>query len=33
MKSSLNSQTQDEVTAAIAEKVLPSIQNTLITQG
>ena len=29
IKSSLKSQTQDAITTAIAEKVLPSIQNTL----
>ena len=33
IKSSLNSQIQDAITTAITEKVLPSIQNTLDTQG
>ena len=33
IKSSFNSQIQDEITTAIAEKVLPSIQNTVETQG
>ena len=33
IKSSLNSQIQDAITTVIAEKVLPSIQNTLDTQG
>ena len=33
IKSSLNSQIQDAFTTAIAEEVLPSIQNTLDTQG
>ena len=32
IKSSLNSQIQDAITTGIAEKVLPSIQNTLDTQ-
>ena len=33
IRSSLNSQIQDAITTAIAEKVLPSIQNTLGVQG
>ena len=33
IESSLNSQVQDAITTAIAEKVLPFIQNTLDTQG
>ena len=33
IKSSLKSQIQDVITTAIAEKVLPFIQNTLDTQG
>ena len=33
IKSSLNSQIQDAITTAMAEKVLPSTQNTLDTQG
>ena len=33
IRSSLNSQIQDAITAAITEKVLPSIQNTLSMQG
>ena len=32
-KSSLNSQIQDAITTVITEKVLPSTQNTLHTQG
>ena len=32
-KSSLNSQIQDAITTALTEKVLPSIQKTLDTQG
>ena len=32
-RSSMNSQIQDAITSAIAEKVLPSIQNTLNVQG
>ena len=32
-RSSLNSQIQDAISTAIAEKVLPSIQNTLNVQG
>ena len=33
IKSSLNSQTQDAISTAIAEKALPSIQNTISMQG
>ena len=33
IKASLNSQIQDAISTAIAEKVLPSIQNTLEAQG
>ena len=33
IRASLNSQIQHAISAAIAEKVLPSIQNTLETQG